>query len=117
MWRHAPLYGLVVLAACAAPAAFPSGPPAATSPTPVLAFPQAPPPPDVQADDAGAAPSRAAWARGANDLVRSELHRRARVCLAPTLNEEPDYMWRVYVAVSVAASGAVTETRVIDCVE
>ncbi len=123
MLRNAPLVGLVVVVvACAAPAAFPPGPPASETPARVLAFPQAPAPPgDEHADDdAGTAPTRAqqdAWARRAEELVRNELHPRARVCLAPTLNAEPDSTWRAHFAIGVAPNGAVTEARVVECVE
>lgn len=123
MQRDATLIVLVVVvAACATPAAFPPGPPQGESPSRVLAFPQAPAGPlDVQTDDdAGTAPTRAqqeAWARGADEVVRNELHSRARVCLAPTLNGEPDSTWHALVAMVVAPNGTVTDARLVECVE
>ena len=33
------------------------------------------------------------------------------------MSEEPDYTWRALVAIAVAPSGAVTDARVMECVE
>jgi len=116
---------VLALAACSKAAPFPSGPPPAPEqPSRVWGFPQSAPPPDTQVTDDpdAAAPltpqQREAWARNADTIVRTELHRRARVCLAPTLSEqEQDYVWRVAVEMTIAPNGIVSEAHVMECLE